>query len=120
MVLRQLEGSAMNFLWGWNPKRPPGSSQEALEDFFRGLVFATLSDGRGLVEGLDNDFVEHYVSRHPIIASCQPTAATGAPDAAPKSELSSGLPISPTAAGAGDEACPAAATVEVRALGTDG
>lgn len=67
LVLRQLEGSAMNFLWGWSPGRPPGASSEAREDFFRGLVFATLSDGRGLVEGLDTETVEYYVCSHPLL-----------------------------------------------------
>jgi len=69
LVLRQVEGSAMNFLWGWNPSRPPGASDQALEDFFRGLVFATLSDGRGLVEGLDPTTVESYVCRHPLLGA---------------------------------------------------
>eukprot|EP00933_Yihiella_yeosuensis_P023905 TRINITY_DN1855_c2_g1_i1.p1 TRINITY_DN1855_c2_g1~~TRINITY_DN1855_c2_g1_i1.p1 ORF type:complete len:388 (+),score=123.20 TRINITY_DN1855_c2_g1_i1:82-1245(+) len=68
MVLRQLEGSAMDFLWGWKPGHLPLSSQQALEEFFRGLVFATLSDARGLVEGLDAATVEYYVGSHPIIA----------------------------------------------------
>lgn len=71
VVLRQVEGSAMSFLWGWSPERSPGSCGEALEEFFRGLVFATLSDGRGLVEGLDANTVEHYVSSHPIIVACR-------------------------------------------------
>lgn len=119
LVLRQLEGSAMNFLWGWNPGRPPGSSHEALEDFFRGLVFATLSDGKGLVEGLEKDFVEYYVSRHPIIAGSQTQAAPGVPDAAPGAEAASTLPTSPTAAAAGDDACAAATAAEVCAVGAD-
>jgi len=66
MVLRQLEGSAMDFLWGWCPEKPPG---QALDDFFRGLVFATLSDAKGLVEGLDAATVEYYVQSHPILES---------------------------------------------------
>lgn len=79
LVLRQLEGSAMNFLWGWPPVRRPGSSHEALEDFFRGLVYATLSDARGLVEGLDRETVEHYVCCHPLLAN---RLKTDAPPAA--------------------------------------
>jgi len=82
LVLRQVEGSAMNFLWGWSPSRPPGSSHKALEDFFRGLVFATLSDGRGLVEGLDSTTVESYVCRHPLLASREAVAAAAAEVAA--------------------------------------
>lgn len=78
LVLRQVEGSAMNFLWGWSPSRPPGISYKALADFFRGLVFATLSDGRGLVEGLDPMTVESYVCRHPLLASEEALAAAAA------------------------------------------
>eukprot|EP00930_Biecheleria_cincta_P084631 TRINITY_DN74080_c0_g1_i1.p1 TRINITY_DN74080_c0_g1~~TRINITY_DN74080_c0_g1_i1.p1 ORF type:complete len:328 (+),score=81.21 TRINITY_DN74080_c0_g1_i1:30-1013(+) len=69
MVLRQLEGSAMDFLWGWCPEKPPG---QALEEFFRGLVFATLSDAKGLVEGLDAATVDYYVRSHPILESSKP------------------------------------------------
>jgi len=69
MVLRQLEGSAMDFLWGWSPDKPPASTQEILQEFFRGLVFATLSDANGLVEGLDVATVEYYVNSHPIIGT---------------------------------------------------
>jgi len=82
LVLRQVEGSAMNFLWSWSPSRPPGSSHKALEDFFRGLVFATLSDGRGLVEGLDSTTVESYVCRHPLLTSEEAVAAAAAEAAA--------------------------------------
>lgn len=84
-VLRQLEGSAMDYFWGWSPDRPPSCSQKVLVEFFRGLVFATLSDARGLVEGLDTLTIEHYVSRHPILQnqfgeSAEDTAATAAAD----------------------------------------
>jgi len=136
IVLRQLEGSSMSFLWGWSPGRPPGSSHEALEDFFRGLVFATLSDGKGLVEGLDTDFVEYYVSRHPIIANgrggcgARVAAAENAPDAAFGDDVAKSLLVGPKAAitgadacvaGAGDDTCIAEAmTAEVCALGADG
>jgi len=82
MVLRQLEGSAMDFLWGWPPERRPGSSPEALGEFFRGLVFATLSDARGLVEGLTEETVESYVACHPFLAASADTAP-GAAGAAP-------------------------------------
>lgn len=82
MVLRQLEGSSMNFLWGWSPDKRPGSSPAALEEFFRGLVFATLSDARGLVEGLRTETVEYYVSCHPLLAAGT-DAAPGAAGAAP-------------------------------------
>lgn len=68
MILRQMEGASQSFLWGWAPDRPPWSTREALEEFFRGLVFATLSDGKGLVEGLDNETVESYVCCHPFIS----------------------------------------------------
>lgn len=68
VILRQLEGSAMDFFWGWNPERPPGGSAQARVDFFHGLVVATLSDGRGFVEGLDLVTVEYYVSCHPLMA----------------------------------------------------
>jgi len=101
VVLRQLEGSAMNFLWGWAPSRPPCSSREALVEFFRGLVFATLSDGRGLVEGLDDATVEHYVSSHPIIAIAEATLAP-----APAAEAAAPTPD----AGAAAEAAEALAT----------
>jgi len=73
VVLRQVEGSAMNFLWGWSPDKPPASSDQAREVFFRGLVFATLSDGNGLVEGLQPSLVESYVSRHPFIGRATTT-----------------------------------------------
>lgn len=73
VVLRQVEGSAMNFLWGWNPDNPPASSDQAREDFFRGLVFATLSDGNGLVEGLEPSLVESFVDRHPFIGRATTT-----------------------------------------------
>jgi len=94
VILRQLEGSAMNFLWGWSPECRPSSCGEALEKFFRGLVFATLSDGHGLVEGLDTETVEHYINRHPIIAACRasPKARGTGREAADE-----GLPLSPSA-----------------------
>merc|ERR1712066_992970 len=101
MVLRQLDGSATNFLWGWDPKRPPGSSDQALQVFFRGLVFATLSDGKGLVEGLNDEFVEHYLSQHPIIAWSQCRAADDAPDAASEATVAKNVPHCPAVEGAG-------------------
>lgn len=105
VVLRQLEGSAMNFLWGWDPNRQLGASHQALEEFFRGLVFATLSDGRGLVEGLDSTAVEHYVGQHPIVAVCRAHAAANGEGAAAAGGAAaveaSGLPISPGAGAAG-------------------
>lgn len=67
VILRQLEGASMDFMWGWPPGQPVA---EALKDFFRGLVFATLSDARGLVEGLDAASVEHYLQWHPLHACC--------------------------------------------------
>eukprot|EP00931_Biecheleriopsis_adriatica_P054803 TRINITY_DN32284_c0_g2_i1.p1 TRINITY_DN32284_c0_g2~~TRINITY_DN32284_c0_g2_i1.p1 ORF type:complete len:365 (-),score=108.47 TRINITY_DN32284_c0_g2_i1:126-1220(-) len=74
MVLRQLEGSSHDFLWGWSPEKRPA---QALEEFFRGLVFATLSDAKGLVEGLDSATVDYYVRSHPILeqSSAVATAA---------------------------------------------
>jgi len=66
MVLRQVEGSAMGFLWGW-PVGRQLNSPEVTEEFVRGLVFATLSDGRGLVEGLDNHIVEKYLRANPYL-----------------------------------------------------
>eukprot|EP00929_Paragymnodinium_shiwhaense_P023430 TRINITY_DN14662_c0_g1_i1.p1 TRINITY_DN14662_c0_g1~~TRINITY_DN14662_c0_g1_i1.p1 ORF type:complete len:285 (-),score=81.91 TRINITY_DN14662_c0_g1_i1:287-1141(-) len=69
MVLRQLEGSSMNFLWGWAPGKCPVGSQAVFEEFFRGLVEATLSDGHGLVEGLDKATVDYYVSCHSLLAN---------------------------------------------------
>jgi len=120
MVLRQLEGASMSFLWGWDPGRPPGSSHGALEEFFRGLVFATLSDGRGLVEGLDNEVVEYYVSRHPIIAACRARAAADAPDSAPTAEVASSVPASPSATGAGADTSADGAAGGAHAVGVDG
>ena len=38
-----------------------------LADFFRALVFATMSDANGLVEGLDESTLDYYVSSHPIL-----------------------------------------------------
>jgi len=78
VVLRQVEGSAMNFLWGWSPDQPPGSTRQATEDFLRGLVFATLSDGKGLVEGLDSETVESYVCCHPLFVKAAEAEATNA------------------------------------------
>lgn len=63
LVMRQLDGSAQNFLWGWSKNQSLASSQ-IFQDFVRGLVFATLSDGHGLVEGLDSATVEGYVSSY--------------------------------------------------------
>ena len=40
-----------------------------LLDFFRGLVFATMSDKNGLVEGMDESTLDYYVSSHPILES---------------------------------------------------
>jgi len=68
MVLRQVEGSSMNFLWGWPPERPPGESRDAFVDFSRGLIHATLSDGRGLVEGLDEQTIESYIGSHHLLS----------------------------------------------------
>ncbi|CAK9034260.1 unnamed protein product [Durusdinium trenchii] len=68
MVLRQLEGSSHDFLWGWAPEKPPSQAPH-LKEFFRGLVFATMSDANGLVEGLDTEFLDYYVQSHPILES---------------------------------------------------
>eukprot|EP00927_Polykrikos_kofoidii_P032008 TRINITY_DN27397_c0_g1_i1.p2 TRINITY_DN27397_c0_g1~~TRINITY_DN27397_c0_g1_i1.p2 ORF type:complete len:236 (+),score=42.78 TRINITY_DN27397_c0_g1_i1:140-847(+) len=65
VVLRQLEGSAMDFMWGWPPGRQL-SEQENAQEFYHDLVFATLSDARGLVEGLDKDTVEQYVQSYTL------------------------------------------------------
>lgn len=69
IVLRQVVGTAMDFLWSWNPDRrlePAGGSSGVIREFVSGLVFATLSDGRGLVEGLESGTVEVYVDCHPF------------------------------------------------------
>jgi hypothetical protein len=68
IVLRQVDGTAKDFFWNWDAGRPPSSTQEILGEFFRGLVFATLSDAHGLVEGLHSETVEHYISSHPLVA----------------------------------------------------
>eukprot|EP00435_Cladocopium_sp_Y103_P044512 s912_g12.t1 len=68
MVLRQLEGSSHDFLWGWSPEKAPNQADH-LPDFFRGLVFATMSDANGLVEGLDDATLDYYVQSHPILES---------------------------------------------------
>jgi len=68
MVLRQLEGSSHDFLWGWSPEKAPNQAPH-LMDFFRGLVFATMSDANGLVEGLDDATLDYYVQSHPILES---------------------------------------------------
>mmetsp|Transcript_95731 Transcript_95731/g.270941 ORF Transcript_95731/g.270941 Transcript_95731/m.270941 type:complete len:274 (+) Transcript_95731:63-884(+) len=81
MVLRQLEGSAMNYLWSWPQGRSPSASQDVFEEFLRGLVFATLSDGRGLVEGLDEATVEQYVRCHPSVAIGGSADPSAEPDA---------------------------------------
>mmetsp|Transcript_25368 Transcript_25368/g.45971 ORF Transcript_25368/g.45971 Transcript_25368/m.45971 type:complete len:323 (+) Transcript_25368:121-1089(+) len=87
MVLRQLEGSSHDFLWGWSPDKPPNQGL-GLREFFSGLVFATLSDAKGLVEGLDNATVEYYVNSHPILEGVEmPPAKSEEPVAeAPKAE----------------------------------
>ncbi|CAJ1394385.1 unnamed protein product [Effrenium voratum] len=66
MVLRQLEGSSQDFLWGWSSEKAPNQAPWLVE-FFRGLVFATLSDANGLVEGLDDATLNYYVESHPIL-----------------------------------------------------
>lgn len=68
MVPRQLEGSSHDFLWGWSPEKAPSQAPH-LPDFFRGLVFATMSDANGLVEGLDDATLDYYVQSHPILES---------------------------------------------------
>lgn len=68
MVLRQLEGSSHDFLWGWSSDKAPSQAAH-LPDFFRGLVFATMSDANGLVEGLDDATLDYYVQSHPILES---------------------------------------------------
>jgi hypothetical protein len=69
IVLRQVEGSSQNFLWGWPPARSPISSRESQEEFVRGLVLSTLSDGNGLVEGLDASSVDGYLRTHPLFTA---------------------------------------------------
>lgn len=71
VILRQVDGSAMNFLWSWNPDRrlsfePSVGHGDTVREFVSGLVFATLSDGHGLVEGLQKGTVEVYVDCHPL------------------------------------------------------
>jgi len=88
IVLRQVEGSAMNFLWGWSPTCPPGSNMQAAQEFLRGLVFATLSDAKGLVEGLDSQTVEGYVCSHPFLSKAAAAYVTASVSsaAAPQTE----------------------------------
>jgi len=66
IVLRQLEGSSMDFLWGWNPERCPCSSREVEKEFVRGLVLATLSDRHGPVEGLDTTSIDECLRCHEL------------------------------------------------------
>ncbi|CAE7515057.1 unnamed protein product [Symbiodinium natans] len=82
MVLRQLEGSSHDWLWGWAPEKPPHEA-EFLPEFFRGLVFATFSDANGLVEGLDADTLDYYVQSHPILEGSTPQRVAGGPAAEP-------------------------------------
>lgn len=82
LVLRQVEGSSMDFLWGWSPSCSPASSCQATNDFLRGLVFATLSDGKGLVEGLDSETVEGYVCSHPLLVAANAPGAAAIGEAA--------------------------------------
>lgn len=66
-IMRQLEGSAMDFLWGW-PVGRQLITNEIFEEFMSGLVSATLSDGNGLVEGLDSRTVYQYMYSHPLLS----------------------------------------------------
>lgn len=71
IILRQVDGSAMSFLWSWSPDRrlsfePTAGCDDTVREFVSGLVFATLSDGHGLVEGLQSGTVEIYVECHPL------------------------------------------------------
>jgi len=66
-IMRQLEGSAMDFLWGW-PVGRQLVTKEIFEEFMSGLVSATLSDGNGLVEGLDSRTVYQYMYSHPLLS----------------------------------------------------
>jgi hypothetical protein len=70
-LIRQVEGSAMDFLWGWAPDRRPSSTTETQKEFVRGLVLNTLSDRNGLVEGLDVSSVDRYLYSHPLFATAE-------------------------------------------------
>lgn len=59
---RPIDGAAQAFLWGWPRECSPGSSQENFRNFVRGLVFATLTDGNGLIDGLNSEDVNRHVS----------------------------------------------------------
>lgn len=67
LVLRQLEGSTADFLWGWPPGQALATDTEAERRFARGLIRATLSDANGLVEGLVEADLEGYMAGHPML-----------------------------------------------------
>lgn len=116
MVLRQLEGSSHDWLWGWSPEKPPHQA-EFLPEFFRGLVFATLSDANGLVEGLDAATLDYYVQSHPILEGCPaPVAPAPAEHSAPEEGAG---PASGAAEGASEPEKPGPEKAEASSIPKD-
>ncbi|CAE7226538.1 unnamed protein product, partial [Symbiodinium sp. CCMP2592] len=112
-LLKLAQGSSHDWLWGWSPEKPPHQA-EFLPDFFRGLVFATLSDANGLVEGLDAATLDYYVQSHPILENCPAPAPAPGPAGEPKSTQEEGAgPATGAAEGASEPEKPAPEKAEV-------
>jgi len=68
--LRKIDGEAPNFLWGLEKNPNPliqGQDRSFVAQTLAGLVKATMSDGKGFVEGMDEQTAMQFVRVHPWV-----------------------------------------------------
>lgn len=89
-LLRQLEGSSMDFLWGWDKERPLGELETDYE-FTKGVISATFKDAHGYVEGLQEPELMWWTSLHPAFREAASATPLGSPQGAAASAASLGM-----------------------------
>lgn len=89
-LLRQLEGSSMDFLWGWDKKRPLGELETDYE-FTKGVISATFKDAHGYVEGLQEPELIWWTSLHPAFREAACATPLVSPQAAAAAAVSLGM-----------------------------
>jgi len=69
--IRKLDGQTPEFLWGLkkNPNPSlPGQDKEFVREVICGIVNATMSDGNGFVEGMDEETTTNFIKVHPWVS----------------------------------------------------
>lgn len=89
-LLRQLEGSSMDFLWGWDKERPLGEVETDYE-FTKGVISSTFKDAHGYVEGLLEPELMWWTSLHPAFREAASATPLVSPQASAAAAVSLGM-----------------------------